>query len=240
MKRTLVISDIHGCIEQFQSLLKLAEYDPSSDKLIMIGDYVDRGPQSREVVEQVRTLVEQHGAIALRGNHDQRLVDFIRSGDPGVIDKFMTYGGQSTVISYLGLQCSEADVDERMVEEARAAIAEHFSSHIDFLAGLPLYAEDDSHIYVHAGLNPDYRNWKEQPEYHFMYIKDQFYEHPTVVEKTVVFGHTKTKDIHGSADIWFGNGKIGIDGGCAYGMQLNALEIAADGQYKAWKCPVEY
>lgn len=239
MKRTLVISDIHGCAEQFQSLLRLAEYEPLNDKLILIGDYVDRGPHSRQVVEQVRTLVHKHGAIALRGNHDQRLVDLVVSGDPAVADKFLTHGGQAAVLSYMNLDCLEAEVDERLVAKFRVCIARDYSPHIDFLAGLPLYCEDESHIYVHAGLHPAYRNWKEQPEHNFMYIKDQFYDHPTAVEKTVVFGHTKANDIHGSPDIWFGSGKIGIDGGCAYGMQLNALEIDANGQYRVWKCPVE-
>ncbi|MBW7476968.1 serine/threonine protein phosphatase [Paenibacillus oenotherae] len=235
MERTLVISDIHGCYEQFQSLLNLAGYHPSSDKLILIGDYVDRGPASKEVVEEVRTLVSEHGAVALRGNHDQRLVDLIRSGDSDTMDKFLAHGGQSTVISYLGLDCEEADVGKEMLAQARTAIMEKYSHHIDFLANLPLYDEDAGHIYVHAGLNPAFRQWKDQPPHDFMYIKDNFYRHPTVVEKTVVFGHTKAMDIHNSAEIWFGNGKIAIDGGCAYGMQLNALEIDVNGTYRTWK-----
>ena len=68
-----------------------------------------------------------------------------------------------------------------------------------------------------------------------MYIKDPFIYHKTVVSKPVVFGHTNTQHIHGSADIWFGGDKIGIDGGCAYGMQLNALEIKENGAYEQYK-----
>lgn len=68
-----------------------------------------------------------------------------------------------------------------------------------------------------------------------MYIKDPFINHKTLVNKLVVFGHAKTKDIHGSADIWFGGDKIGIDGGCAYGLQLNALEIKNNGEYLQYK-----
>jgi len=56
-----------------------------------------------------------------------------------------------------------------------------------------------------------------------MYIKGDFYLHPTNIRKTVVFGHTKVSQIHGRSDIWFGEGKIGIDGGCATGQQLNGL-----------------
>ena len=63
-----------------------------------------------------------------------------------------------------------------------------------------------------------------------MYIKDDFLHLSTRVEKKVIFGHTRTIELHGSSDIWFGGDKIGIDGGCAYGEQLNAL-ILQQGVY---------
>ena len=59
----------------------------------------------------------------------------------------------------------------------------------------------------------------------FMWIRAPFVQQRTVVKKTVVFGHTPAKDIHGKADVWFDRDKIGIDGGCAYGFQINCLEI---------------
>ncbi|MFD1905506.1 metallophosphoesterase [Paenibacillus rhizoplanae] len=62
-----MISDIHGCIEEFNLLLRRAEYDPSRDQLILLGDYVDRGPDSRAVVEQAKRLAEAEGVIVLRG-----------------------------------------------------------------------------------------------------------------------------------------------------------------------------
>ncbi len=62
-----------------------------------------------------------------------------------------------------------------------------------------------------------------QPKSDFLYIKEEFIKNPTNVAKIVIFGHTQTSDIHGSSDVWFGDGKIGIDGGCAYGKQLNCL-----------------
>lgn len=80
-------------------------------------------------------------------------------------------------------------------------------------------------------MNPHYIDWKNQPEHDFMYIKDEFIRHTFEdLNKRVVFGHTKTIDIHGTSDIWFSKDKIGIDGGCAYGMQLNCL-IFQEGSY---------
>lgn len=64
---------------------------------------------------------------------------------------------------------------------------------------LPLYHEDHNHIYVHAGLNPSVMGWKSQPEHDFMYIKDEFIQHTFEnLNKKVIFGHTRTMDIHGT------------------------------------------
>ncbi|GKU78412.1 metallophosphoesterase family protein [Paenibacillus sp. L3-i20] len=228
MKRTLMISDIHGCIDPFNDLLKKIEYDSSRDQLILIGDYVDRGPNSREVVDRVIDLVENHRVIALRGNHDQRFVDLVRQNSSEIQHKFMDHGGRETIKSY----CSDIMTNAaESLESLICHIRGQYSKHISFLSQLPLHYEDEKHIYVHAGINPAYPNWKEQPDYDFMYIKGAFYQANLQLEKTVVFGHTRTVELHNSPNIWFGQGKIGIDGGCAYGLQLNCL-IYEDGKYK--------
>ncbi|QAY68094.1 metallophosphoesterase family protein [Paenibacillus protaetiae] len=225
--RTLVISDIHGCLDELRALLRQTGYTPGEDKLILLGDYVDRGLNSKETVEEAIRLVN-NGAAAIRGNHDQRLADLVRNGGDEVVRKFFEHGGEQTFRSYAGVPSSDMSLSA-----FRQLMLTKFAHHLAFLEELPFYIEDDRHIYVHAGLHPDFSNWKEQPEYNFMYIKEPFLSRPAAVSKTVVFGHTRTADIHGSANIWFGGGKIGIDGGCAYGMQLNALEIAKDGSYTA-------
>lgn len=224
--RTIIISDIHGCLEPFERLLEKVKYMPEQDRLILLGDYVDKGPQSREVVDAVMRLVQQYGVLALRGNHDQRLVDFIRGDDPVVLGKFAEHGGPPTLQSYIG----SLEVTESSRAEARRIMEAEYASHLDFLEGLPLYAEDDRHIYVHAGLRPGLSDWTLQSEHDLMYIKDEFYLHPTTVDKTVIFGHTIATKLHGTPDVWFGEDKIGIDGGCSIGLQLNAL-LYEDGVY---------
>jgi len=223
-----MISDIHGCLDPFNELLVAVDYRSSEDKLILLGDYVDRGPRSRETVEQVMNMVKNNGVIALRGNHDQRLVDLIRTDHPEVQSKFLEHGGLQTLHSYCDF--IKTSVDEHLFEQARIHIKRYFADHIDFLESLPLYHEDQDHIYVHAGLNPKYTNWREQPDYDFMYIKEDFHRSKTITDKKVIFGHTRTIELHDTADIWFDQDKIGIDGGCAYGMQLNCL-IYKEGKY---------
>ncbi|NQX70882.1 serine/threonine protein phosphatase [Paenibacillus alba] len=227
MKRTLVISDIHGCVEEFKQLLDTVIFNADEDKLVLLGDYVDRGPASREAVEFVMHLVREKGAIALKGNHDQRFVDVLGGVDSLTEMKFFEHGGIQTFKSFSG-------ADNLDIKQSKERIIANCSDHIAFLNNLPLYYEDETHIYVHAGLNPAYTDWKTQPERDFLWIRAPFVQQRTVVKKTVVFGHTTTKDIHGKADVWFDRDKIGIDGGCAYGMQINCLEIKGKNNYKTY------
>ena len=227
MKRTLVISDIHGCVEEFKQLLDTVVFNADEDKLVLLGDYVDRGPASREAVEFVMHLVREKGAIALKGNHDQRFVDVLGGVDSLTEMKFFEHGGIQTFKSF-------SRADNLDIKQSKERIIANCSDHIAFLNNLPLYYEDETHIYVHAGLNPAYTDWKTQPERDFLWIRAPFVQQRTVVKKTVVFGHTTTKHIHGKADVWFDRDKIGIDGGCAYGMQINCLEIKGKNNYKAY------
>lgn len=228
MKRTLMISDIHGCMKQFDALLHEVEYDSSEDQLVLLGDYVDRGPHSKEVVDRVMDLVENHQAVALRGNHDQRLVDLIQMNNAEIQKKFLEHGGRETLESY-----TNEEFQQDSFELAVKQIQSQYGRHIEFLKSLPLYYEDQAHIYVHAGINPSYANWKEQSDHDFMYIKGEFHRAKLSTEKVIVFGHTRAIELHHTADIWFREGKIGIDGGCAYGLQLNCL-IYQDGAYSTY------
>jgi len=220
-----------------RAVYSIAGYNPENDQLILLGDYVDRGPRSKDVVECVMSLVRYDGAIAIRGNHDQRLVDLARSQDRAVLHKFMVHGGRQTLLSYLD---SNEIIDPYLSMEALSAFfTEHYQLHIAFLDSLPLYYEDETHIFVHAGLNPSYSDWRTQPTRDFMYIKNDFIHFPVRAGKTVVFGHTRTVDIHGTAHIWFGPVRIGIDGGCAYGQQLNCLVINRNHEYETYVVKAE-
>ncbi|MFB0841077.1 metallophosphoesterase family protein [Paenibacillus oleatilyticus] len=235
MNRTLVISDIHGSYESFDALLRAAEYNARQDRLILLGDYVDRGPRSKDVVERVMTMVREDGVIALRGNHDQRFVDVVTGPcEENEEMKFLKYGGVQTLASYYASFESKEGTDRERTECAKEWVRSEYGHHLAFLGSLPLFYEDERFIYVHAGLNPAYPNWKEQPVRDMIWIREPFYSHPTMVEKTVIFGHTRTSCLHDSPGVWFGGDKIGIDGGCVYGQQLNCLAIDENGGFTTY------
>ncbi|WP_188541971.1 metallophosphoesterase family protein [Paenibacillus segetis] len=234
--RKLVISDLHGCCDEFTELLNKVKYRPSEDQLILLGDYCDRGPKSKEVIERVLQLVDQGqgNAIALRGNHDQMFIDAMESNDNAV---WIENGGLSTLKSYVGIDWFKQGFNYAEYNKAKAFIKLYYQHHIDFLKSLPLYTEDDRHIFVHAGIDPAFSgDFRSQPDESFLWGSEEFLDSANLFNKTIVFGHIPTKRIHNSAKIFFGDQKIGIDGGCCYGLQLNGLEIKGEG-YKT--CAVQ-
>lgn len=233
--RLLAISDIHGSYSEFNALLDKVNYHPTEDKLILMGDYVDRGPDSRRIVEQVMFLQQEWGAIALKGNHDKMACDALTSEDDKLDTHWLSNGGLYTLMSYCQPDSKffEEDFSWNDYVVLKEELRRKYKHHLDFLSTLPLYHETAKHIFVHAGINPLVENWKQQEPYDFIWIREPFYTKPVVsTNKTVVFGHTSTMDLHDSEEIWFSphGDKIGIDGGCAYGQRLNCLEISG-GEY---------
>ncbi|MFD1129039.1 metallophosphoesterase family protein [Paenibacillus sp. MER 78] len=228
----MVISDIHGCYDEFNALLHTANYISEQDKLILLGDYVDRGPNSKEVLNQIIQLHQEYGVVTLKGNHDQLFLDAMLLQED---DRWLKNGGYQTIESYMGVSYFEDHhFNKNAYKEAKAYIMEHYPQHLEFLQSLPYYYETDTHLFVHAGINPFYADFKEQPEEDFIWIRELFHHHPTNLDKPVIFGHTPTVHLHETASIWFQEDKIGIDGACAYGKQLNCLEIAEDGTYQTY------
>lgn len=213
MKRTLVISDIHGELELFEELLQKAEYDDTRDQLILLGDYVDRGPDSREVLNRVVEL-KNRGAIVLSGNHDAMMVAAV-DGEPGAKERWERNGAIPTLQSY-----------DPKIESMTIPINEHFMDHVAFLRELDYYHETEEYIFVHAGVQPGTSVEKTNP-YTLIWIREDFYQVYTG-DKSIVFGHTPTFLLQGDDDhnVYFGDNRIiGIDGGAVYGGQLNCLEL---------------
>lgn len=224
IQRMLVMSDLHGMYDQFKKMLKQVHYKPFHDKLILLGDYVDRGEKSKEIVEEVMDLVHTYDALALRGNHDQMFLDWLLTNAPINEYNFIRNGGIQTLNSY----CGEDWIDKG-THWAKKYILDNYPVHVDFLRDLPYFYETDEFIFVHAGLNPFYENWKLTPTEDMLWIRDLFHHNQTHTDKTVIFGHTPCINLHGSPDVWFAGDKIGIDGACVYGYQLNCLEITDEG-----------
>lgn len=238
-RRRIAVSDIHGCADTLGRLLGLVGYEEGRDRLLLLGDYVDNGWRSKETVEAIMRLAHEGDAVILRGNHDDLFARLMTAGASEAAEAYMRGGGARTMQSYIGYEAWRTAAETGKLEEARRRTVDLFPDHFAFLGKLPLYAEEAGHLFVHAGIDPDEPDWRRQADHTFMNIGDRFVsssprsaDEAGAAPPTVVFGHTRTQLIHGSSDVWFGPGKIGIDGGCAYGGRLNALVIGKDGSYR--------
>jgi serine/threonine protein phosphatase 1 len=138
MSKTYVIPDIHGRHDLLRDGLAeiTARSGGNGGVIITIGDYVDKGPQSKQVVDLLRSGVGEHfRLVALKGNHDALMIDALR--DPLKMPTWLAKGGDSALASYGG---DSADVPQ---------------SHIDWLDRLKLMHLDAHRLYVHAGVDPD-------------------------------------------------------------------------------------
>jgi serine/threonine protein phosphatase 1 len=182
-------------------VLAKAGYEPKVDRLFLLGDYVDRGTDSKATVEIVRALVAD-GAIALKGNHDAMPVEASR--DPIAHAFWVQHnGGRTTVRDFDGLPPQDV---------------------LEWLDSLPLYHEEPDCILVHAGVLADYP-LENQGEGILCWIRGEFYEYYR--GKKVFFGHTPTPNLHGEMkwEPWYGEDKVGIDTGAAYGGNLTLMDI---------------
>ncbi len=205
MERIFAIGDIHGCLDKLIALMGIIDMDPKKDTLVFIGDYIDRGPQSKEVVDYLIDLVRQQSrVIFLKGNHEQMLELYLSGADRS---SFLANGGHATLSSY------SKDISS---EEANPIP----SAHLDFFANLRLSYETDQYIFVHAGLKSNIP-LEEQDEWDILWIRDEFIHSDFDFGKRVIFGHTPFRK-----PLVFDN-KIGIDTGAVYGNKLTCVELPA-------------
>jgi serine/threonine protein phosphatase 1 len=205
MERILAIGDIHGCLDKLISLMEIIDMDPSRDTLVFIGDYIDRGPQSKEVVEYLIDLATRHSrVIFLKGNHEQMLEMYLSGTDRL---SFLANGGHATLGSY----ARDSSTNEANPIPSR---------HLEFFDNLRLYYETEQYFFVHAGLRPR-KPFEEQDEWDMLWIRDEFIYSDFHFEKRVIFGHTPFQK-----PLVLDN-KIGIDTGAVYGNKLTCIELPA-------------
>lgn len=165
--QTYVIGDVHGRVDLLaRAIHTIAERARShAHRLIFLGDYVDRGPESRRVMERLLTEESKANVICLKGNHDAMMVEALRA-EAGVerdlaLTRWLENGGGETLRSY-GL----TDITEAQLAKVPAA-------HLEWLATLPFLHHDQHRTYVHAGLAP-HRAIADQDEDICLWIRDPF------------------------------------------------------------------
>lgn len=203
--RILAIGDIHGCNRQLKQLIEHIAPDPFIDTLVFIGDYLDRGPDARGVVDTLLALKKTHPKmVCLKGNHEAMFLDYYLKGLDE--DLYMLNGGWTTLDSY-NLTLAEALSGTGFPE-----------SHLRFLASLPLFHETEEFIFVHAGLRPGIPLNKQSPE-DILWIRHEFIDSDHSFGRTVVFGHTPFYEP------LLEENKIGIDTGAVFGGDLTCVEL---------------
>lgn len=207
--RLFAVGDIHGCVDELCAVLDAIE-PAASDTVVFIGDYLDRGPSPRKVIERLIELRDSGGArcVFLKGNHEDMFLAWL--GEPGRHgDAFLLNGGRITLESY-GLAPSVRR------EEARHRLP---PSHLEFLRGLAVFDRRPPFLFVHAGISP-LRTLEEQDEEDLLWIREEFIRNRHRLGETVVFGHTPHREV-----VWHLPWKIGIDTGCVYGNKLTCIEL---------------
>ncbi len=212
--KSYVIGDMHGCVAELTALVEFLPLE-RGDTVVFLGDYIDRGPDSRGVVDCLLAL-RGRGAqetVFLRGNHEDMMLSFVGlSGNHG--DAFLLNGGVATLASY-GVA---APAGRPTPADGQRLLEALPPDHIEFFVRLEPWYFMDGFLCVHAGINPQ-RSWEDQTGEELIWIRHEFITNPHALSRTVLFGHTPMKDVFFNLPY-----KIGLDTGLVYGNALSCLE----------------
>lgn len=219
-ENAFVIGDIHGMFHSLEVML--SHWRRDQEQLIMIGDYIDRGPNSDSVIKLVRKLQSEEGAILLRGNHEQLLINYLK--DPKKEWKLYQRNGGSKTISQL-LNITKEEVDEADPVETAKKVMEEEPDLLKWLESLVYYTTFGNNIIVHAGVDFSKSDWRYTSLHDLLWIRENFHYGKNNTGRNIIFGHTPVQTLHDTLDPWQRDGKWGIDGGNVYGGSLIALRI---------------
>lgn len=190
----IAIGDIHGCLKSIEALWESIASNKNAT-FIFVGDYIDRGPDSKGVIDFLIDVQSHRDCIFLRGNHEQMLLDAV---DHGSMNHWLINGGNSTLYSY-GDDLKITNIPE---------------SHLNFIRKTELFFNTENYFFSHAGAPPNMTIEKcmNTPETHdyFLWGREHLNALETSWEKTVVFGHTPRAFPIRKPKM------LGIDTGCVY------------------------
>jgi serine/threonine protein phosphatase 1 len=200
MPYSYVISDIHGCCKTFKVLLEQIQLS-KQDKLYLLGDYIDRGPDSKGVIDHIIFLQESgYNVYPLKGNHEQMMVHAFNE-EPYYEKSWKMNGGDMTLKSF-GVTMLK-DIPQK---------------YISFSSSLLHYIELEKYILVHAGLNFE-RDDVFEDDYAMLWLRNYIVRPEKINNKIIVQGHTPTplEAIEASIENAEGKYRIWLDNGCVYG-----------------------
>jgi len=210
--RTYIIGDVHGCCDELEVLLDHLinkENLSSDDYIIFVGDYIDRGKNSKKVIDHLIELKKHPvNSIFLKGNHEDMLMSFL-GFDGNLGNFFLQNGGVKTLEDYgFTNNFQVADI-----------LLNFPKDHLDFLKSLSNYISAPKFYIVHAGFNPE-SSLALQTEYDLFWIREEFILNKHDFGKVVFFGHTPHKEVF--YDLPY---KVCVDTGLVYGHKLSCIEV---------------
>lgn len=214
------VGDVHGEARLLASLTDMIEADarelPGRKIIIFLGDYLDRGPQTAQVMDDlIRRRPAGFEVFHLCGNHEQMFLDFLDAPHPA--HNWLRHGGIETLASY-GIEMDLRRVSRTALS---ALLASHIpDEHVIFLKGLPDIIRCKDMIFVHAGIRPGVP-LELQARQDVLWIRDGFLDQALDPTRTVVHGHTP------SAKPVLAPGRIGVDTGAYASGQLTAVRLRA-------------
>jgi serine/threonine protein phosphatase 1 len=222
------VGDVHGCLDELLALERAivadAEDLPGRKIIIMLGDFIDRGPASSQVLDHlIAPPPAGFERICLAGNHEVVMLDYI-DGRLGLGD-WMSMGAASTLLSY-GIdhdRLGQIYRSPRQIDDViRKAIP---AAHVAFLRSLPILVEAQRFVFVHAGVRLEV-DLERQSDYDLAFIRSDFYDSAHLLKKYVVHGHTPVSEAKREGM------RVNIDTGAFFSGRLTALRIWRDkGRY---------
>ncbi len=227
MNMLYAFGDIHGELEKLDELLESMPIE-TEDRLVFLGDYIDRGPDSAGVITRLISLQERYECTFLLGNHESMFLDFLGWTDDAYFggDAFLLNGGDRTLAGYGYFDREEAHIESFRLPKA----------HENFLLGLALTHVEGDYLFVHAGLAQEhlrsgdlaYALRKSRPE--DMLWNRTTGDLPHDLGITVVYGHTPNEDF---GVRWNSPFSIGVDTGAVYGGPLTAIRLPDETVFQA-------
>jgi serine/threonine protein phosphatase 1 len=221
--RIYAVGDIHGRADLLTSLCAQVDEDlrerPTLQPIhVFLGDYIDRGAHSRDVIETLVARRRQHNVILLKGNHEDCASQFLRN--PGKLSQWARIGGLDTIQSY-GISASRIDDDKAKRQVALALSKSMPQSHLLFLENLALSFSCGDFFFAHAGVRPGVA-LQAQTQHDLLWIRGDFLDHEEDFGKIIVHGHTPIREPE------IRSNRINIDTGAYATDRLTCLVLEDD------------
>lgn len=221
-QRVYAVGDIHGRLDLFESLINAIEHDDAgrthaNSEVILLGDLIDRGPDSAGVIDRARAWSRERRVEFIKGNHEEMMV--VAASKLDAFCSFLKFGGRETLVSY-GIDpefVKQADAEQLQQAMLEAIPQDHF----DFVDSFEKMVRVGDYVFVHAGIRPD-TPLDHQSGRDCRWIREPFLTHPGDFGAMVVHGHTITEEPEVRLN------RIGIDTGAYVHGTLTAIGLEGE------------